>query len=302
MSTMSRVTQHSAQRTMMAGLQSNLSALQKLQEQLSSGKRLSRPSDAPVATGEAMLLRAQLARSDQYVRNAADGLAWLGTADTALTGSLPLTGRVRDLVLQGLNDTVDADGRAALAAEVDALRASLQDIAETRYLDRPVFGGNSASPRAFTPDGSYAGDQGAVVRTVAPGTTMSVNVTGDAVFGADGDPSQLFTLLSDLSSALREPAGAARSASLAAGLGHLDAANSRLLAALGQVGARYNRVETMRVQTQDQQIGLTATLSDTEDVDLARTVVALQTQEVAYQAALGATARAIQPSLMDFLR
>jgi flagellar hook-associated protein 3 FlgL len=43
-------------------------------------------------------------------------------------------------------------------------------------------------------------------------------------------------------------------------------------------------------------------LSDIEDIDLPETIMKLQLQEVAYQAALGATARAIQPSLMDFLR
>ncbi len=47
---------------------------------------------------------------------------------------------------------------------------------------------------------------------------------------------------------------------------------------------------------------LTSRLTDVEDVDMPSTIVALQTQQVAYQAALGATAKVVQPSLLDFLR
>ncbi|MCW2613098.1 MAG: Flagellar hook-associated protein FlgL [Frankiales bacterium] len=297
-----RVTQRSASSTMMQGLQANLGRMQKLQEQLSSGRRISRPSDAPVATAEAMQFRGELRRTEQYSRNAADGLAWLGTADAALTGGLELTRRAKELTLQGINATGNTQGRLALAAEIDSLRAGLLDIANTSYLDRPVFAGTAAVAVAYLPDGTSTGDGGSVTRSVAPGTTVGVNVAGTEVFGADGDPTQLFTVLSELATALRDPDGAARQVALDGGLADLDTAVDRVVSSLGQIGARYDRVETLRNRADDQLITLTGRLSETEDIDLPKTIVDLQMQEVAYQAALGATARVVQPSLLDFLR
>ena len=79
MSSAYRITQRSVSTTMMSGLQSEpRPSMQKLQEQLSSGKQVSRPSDSPVKTVEALQFRSTIRRTEQYVRNADDGLAQLG--------------------------------------------------------------------------------------------------------------------------------------------------------------------------------------------------------------------------------
>ncbi len=301
MSSAYRITQRSVSNTMMSGLQSNLGRLQKLQEQLSSGKQMSRPSDSPVKTVEALQFRSTIRRTEQYVRNADDGLAQLGAADAALTDGLSLTRRVRDLVLTGMNDTLGAEGRAALASEIENLRDGLVGIANTRYLDRPVFGGNTAASDAFTAAGSYSGDTGTVLRTVGAGVQVPVNVTGDAVFGANGDPEQLFRVLDGLAATLRAGAPDMHDR-LRSGLVSLDKGIDRVIASLGDVGARTNRLETVKAAAESSLISLANSLSEVEDVDLPKTIVDLQLQEVAYKAALGATARVVQPSLLDFLR
>lgn len=301
MSTAFRITQRTVSNTMLAGLQTNMGRMQKLQEQLSSGKQVSRPSDSPVKTVEAMQFRSGIRRTEQYARNADDGLALLGTTDAALTDSLNMTGRVRELTVQGLSDTLNSQAREAVADEIDTLRQGLLGLANTRYLDRPVFGGNTKSADAYAPDGAFIGDGGAVTRTVAPDVKVVANVNGPDVFGQDGQPSHLFTVLSDLSAALRGQTPD-RHADLSTGLKNLDVAIDRVITTLGKVGARFNRVETMRHAAEDQLLSLTTSLSEAEDIDLPKTIVELQMQEVAYKAALGATARVVQPSLLDFLR
>jgi flagellar hook-associated protein 3 FlgL len=301
MSTAFRITQRTVSNTMLAGLQTNMGRMQKLQEQLSSGKQVSRPSDSPVKTVEAMQFRSGIRRTEQYARNADDGLALLGATDAALTDSLNMTNRVRELTVQGLNDTLNAQAREAIADEIDTLRQGLLGLANTRYLDRPVFGGNTKSVDAYAPDGTFLGDGGTVTRTVAPDVKVVANVNGPDVFGQDGQPAHLFTVLSDLSSALRGQT-ADMHADLSKGLKNLDVAVDRVITTLGKVGARFNRVETMRNAAEDQLLNLTTSLSEAEDIDLPRTIVELQMQEVAYKAALGATARVVQPSLLDFLR
>ena len=301
MSTSFRITQKSVTRTVMDGLQSNMARMQKLQEQLSSGKQLSRPSDSPVKTVEAMQFRSSIRRTEQYVRNADDGLAMLGTADAALTDSLNMTRRVRELTLQGLNDTLAHESKLALAAEIRTLRDGLIGVANTRYLDRPVFGGNTKSDDAFDRvTGAYLGDNEEVLRTVAAGTRVAVNVLGPSVFGAAG-PSQLFTVLDEIATALEDD-DATLHPRLTGGLVNLDQAIDTVVTTLGQLGARFNRVETMRAASDGQLLELANNLSEAEDIDLPKTIVDLQMQEVAYKAALGATARVVQPSLLDFLR
>ena len=70
-----RVTQNAVTTAMLAGLQSNKQQLSQLQLQLSSGRQLSKPSDDPVGTDQAMRYRTELSRAGQYQRNGNDGLA-----------------------------------------------------------------------------------------------------------------------------------------------------------------------------------------------------------------------------------
>ena len=293
----SRITQSLIQRNSLEGLQAGLARMQRVQEQLSSGRLVNRPSDSPVATGSAMQFRVEVRRTEQYARNAQDGLAWLGTADDALTTMLGVVGRARELVLRGINATMGPAEREALAAEVDSLRANAVDLANTRYLDRPVFAGNAAVDRAYDTAGAYQGSglPESVERTVASGLSVRVNLTGPEIFGPPG--ADLFADLAAVADHLRTDPS-----QLDADIGVLD---NRLLAVQNQlatVGARYHQVEVMRDRADAQLLTLTGSLSEVENIDLPKTIVDLQLQEVAYQAALSATARVIQPSLLDFLR
>ncbi len=85
-------------------------------------------------------------------------------------------------------------------------------------------------------------------------------------------------------------------------LTRIDALSKQMLSALADVGTRYGRVEGALTTLTDANLNNTAALSEVENVDIAKAIVDLQMAEVAHQAALGATARVLQPSLLDFLR
>lgn len=290
-----RVTQRSISAMTTANLQHNLSRMQRLQEQLSSGRQLSRPSDSPTGTVTALQLRSDLRRGEQLVRNASDGIGWLASADTALTQSLDAIGRVRELALRGRNGSMSAEDRGAIATEVDALREHLLGIANTSYLGRPLFGGTTAAPTTYDAAGTYQGDAGVITRTVLAGVTVRINVTGPEVFGPAG--SDLFAVLADISDHLRNDPS-----QLAGDLAALDQRSVGLQTSLAQVGARYHQVEVMRDRTEGARLDATNALAEVESVDLPKAITELNMQEVAYQAALAAISRVIQPSLVDFLR
>jgi flagellar hook-associated protein 3 FlgL len=292
-----RVTQRSVATTVLAGLQHNISRLSQTQQQLSNGKQLTRASDSPGGAVLAMQHRSDMTALRQYSRNATDGMGWLGMADGALTGSMDQVSRVRDLVVGALSSGTSGtpEARDAIALEVDKIRESVLNLANTTYLDRPVFGGTTSSVVAFQPDGTYVGDTGTVQRTVSGNSKVRVDVSADDVFGTGTQ--QLFTVLSKISNDLRNAP-----TSLSADLDMLDTSAKKLQAGVSSVGARYNQLTQMQQAADDRVLDLTTQLSDVEDIDLPKTITELSLQQTAYQAALAATARVVQPSLVDFLR
>ena len=288
-----RVTHRSVAEAALANLQRNLRRVADLQDQVSSLKRIRTPSDDPVGAVSALKFRSQVGRREQIDRNLSDASAWLNTIDASLRGVLEHLNRARDLGIQGRNASLGSSERAALAAEVDQLRQGVLNLANTKYLDRPVFAGNARVATAYDVTGAYLGDDGVVERSIAPGQRLAVNATGDAVFGAAG--STVFDALTALSDSLRNDP-----TKIDAAVADLDSATERVLGQLGDVGARGRRVDDMKSRNALTTDDLKSSLSEVEDVDITKALIDLQ--QTAYQAALAATARAIQPSLVDFLR
>ena len=292
-----RVTQHSMSLNSLANVQASLNRTAKLQEQMSSGKLLNRPSDSPTGTVTSLSLRSQISAQEQYAANAQDGAAWLGTLDTALQSVGSALQRVRDLTVQAANTgTLDVNARQAMAAEITTLRDGLTGLANTTYLGRPVFGGTTAGGRAFDPTTyAYVGDSGTVTRRVDDRTQVSVGSDGAAVFGSGA--SSVFAFLDTLAAdVVSNPSALARD------LTALDGRMGTVLNALTDVGVRTNQVEQAQIAAKNKALDLRATLSGVEDIDLPSVIIDLQLQETTYQAALAATAKVLQPTLMDFLR
>lgn len=291
-----RVTHGSIAKNVLANLQGNINRMSDTQQRLSSGKQINRPSDSPSGTASAMEMRAQLAQQQQYVRNVDDGMAWLNAADGALQGVDEKLARARSIVLQGMSaGSSGQTTREALAADIRALSESIRVDANTTYLNRPVFAGNSNKSEAYTAAGAFNGDGGQVVRTVGSNTKVAVNVDGKAVFGDGAD--SIFNVLSTIATKLETDPGA-----LTAELDRLDVRAATIRNGLSTVGARSNQLERMRQSADDMALNVSQSLSDVEDIDLPQTITDLQLQQTAYQAALAAGARVVQPSLIDFLR
>jgi len=307
MSTAFRITQRSIHERSLTNLSLNLETMARFQERLSSGRLINRPSDNPTGTVSAMQYRADIRRVEQFSRNAVDGSNWLGVADSTMQQVLTATGRIRELILRASNGSVDTDGRDAIAAEVDSLRQNIIDLANTKFLDRPIFAGTEQTNLAYDATGTYLGDgappvdpeagpEGRVERNVAPGVNVRVNLTGPEVFG-DPAVGDLFATLTQLSTDLRT-----NPANLSTDLQALDVHIDTIENQLAKLGARHRQIEAMRQKADDNVMLIKNGLSEVEDIDLPQTIVDLQLQEVAYRAALDATSRVIQPSLLDFLR
>lgn len=276
-------------------LQSNLARMAELQEQGTSGRRLTRASTDPSAAADALSIRNQQATTKQYERNIQDGDSWLTTIDATLTTVTDVMQRARDLVLQGASDTASPKAREAIAVELEGLRDELLRQSNTTYLGRTVFAGTSDEGAAFRDDYTFTGTPGATVeRRIGTDSTVRVDIDGTAVFG--NGPGSVFALLDTAAADLR--ANTSTSA-------HIDTMDKRMEAVLTQhttVGARQNQLERATDTNLGTQTTLEVRRATIEDADIAEIAIDLQLKQVAYQATLGIGAQILQPSLMDYLR
>jgi flagellar hook-associated protein 3 FlgL len=300
---MMRVTVGSASYAALNGLQTNAARLAALQAQMSSGKQITKPSDDPSGTVQALQLRGDSARNTQYGTNATDAISFMSTADTTYSQMVTLAQQARTLVLQGLNSgAATGTSNQALSAQIDSIRTEMINLANTTYNGQPIFGGTTAGGVAVNADGTYAGDSGAVKRQVGSATTVTINQTGTDVFGSDSDASNMFTVLSNISTALNvDPSDPSFTSGLNTQLDNLDTATTRLSTQQAKEGAIYSQVQTAQTVQTSTGTTLTTQLSNIQDIDLAQMAVDVSTAQVTYQASLQTTASIKQMSLLNFL-
>ena len=143
------------------------------------------------------------------------------------------------------------------------------------------------------PDGST------VERRISPNTTIRADANGAAIFGrdnTDGKGDSVFGLLKTIADTLRS------GGDVAAHIGDMDMALNTVINGRSEVGARHAQLLRAQDANANAVVDLENQRSGIEDLDLSKAFLDVKTQELSYQAALSVTAKALQPTLMDFLR
>src|SRR5829696_2842685 len=232
-----RITQRAVTLTSLQGLNRNLETLGKLQNQLTSGRLINKPSDSPTGTNTAMQTRSEQAGVTQQARNIADAKTWLDQGSATVMQAVNMTQRIRDLTVQAVNGAASDTSRRALATEVASLREGLVDLANTRIAGRPLFGGVTAGGTAYATDGTYVGSTtGTVARRVSDSELLRIELTGPEAFGSG--PGSLFAVVDRIATDLVGDTDA-----LGADLDALDEAMATMQGAVAELGARGARLE-----------------------------------------------------------
>ena len=303
---MQRITTQMVAQRSLADLTQAYNRLSKTQGQLSSGKRITNPSDDPYGAGHAVQLSGDLAGLSAYNRNVSDGTAWTQASDSALMNMQNLMQRARELLVEAGNDTTGQAGRNATAAEIDQLVDAVKQEANTKYAGQYIFAGSATTTTPYQISGAdtYAGNTASISREIGPGTTIQVNSDVSSVLGsgqgaADG---KLLNTLRDISQHLRGGTTADADALRTTDLQHLDTNLDGLSTLQANVGATENRLTLASSRISDLQSSTTKLLSLTQDVDFAQAATDYSTEQASYTAALRASANIIQSSLLDFLQ
>lgn len=300
-----RVTQSMLANNMLKHLSASYANLGKYQEQLSTGKKINRPSDDPVVAMKGIAYRTNLTEVEQFKRNFSEAYNWIENSDAALDKATQALQRIRELVVQASNDTYEATQRQAISQEIKQLTDQLVMIANTKVGDKYIFNGTNTLEPPVQMNGTSITTSDNVEEVkieLAKGIYIGVNVDPTKVFHYDASQKGkgLFSDLQSLANDLDNPAKTGKD--INEYLGYIDQHITNLLGVRAELGARMNRIELMEDRIDSQQVIAEKMLSDNEDVDMEKVITDLKTQESVHRAALAVGARIIQPTLVDFLR
>lgn len=271
--------------------------LETTQEQMSSGLRITKPSDDPYGASQLLQIADSTARATESGKTLTDSAGWLSQTDSAIQSLIDLTNRAKELGQQALG-TVNATDRSNMAQEVDQLIESVKGDANQTWGDRYIFSGTNTNQKPYSEtDDLYHGDSGSVTREIAQGVQLNINITGQNLIG-DGTTGLLATLR-NLSTDLKTNNVANIQNNDLPGL---TTGLSNLLSQAATVGSLQDRVTTAQSTLSSLQLQLESARSSTGDADYAQLAVTFNSRSASLQAALQAAANINQTTLMDYLK
>lgn len=298
-----RVTQGMMSAQLLRNITNNVRTMSGHENQLSTGRKINKPSDDPVGITYALRYRSEIAMNDQYQRNIDSAKSAIEHTDSILGQINEVLQRANELTVRGLNGTNPQEALKAIGAEMGQLYQEAVVLGNDQFNGKYTFNGQLTDQKPY--DAAIAPNQNTDTQKInyqfAAGVTIPVNTTGNDVFGKggpSGDPDNLFSVLKGLQAAFTT--GDRTTASDL--LGKLNSRFNTFLQVRSEVGARSNRVDLMDNRLKDLGLNLDELSGKTEDADMAEVITKLKLDENVYQASLSSGSKIIQPSLVDYLR
>ena len=283
-----------------------------IQRQLSTGQKLTKPSDDPAGIEMSLRIKESIKSMEQWKDNAAEALSYMETTESTLANMTSMLHRVRELAVKGSDGSNSLNDRSQIAKEIDQLTHQFQVMANSQIGSKYIFSGTHIDipPMEDLPDLSpppalnqWNGNFKAMQIEVGPNVKVQVSVKGTDLFGItdNGDGTQsssFFETMNKLSTALYNGDEAAINESIDEVDGHMD----NFLTLRAELGARTNRMNTISHQLENSLVNLKTNLSQVQDVDMAEAIMDFQSTQNVFRAALAVGTQIIQPSLVDFMR
>ncbi|HDL78980.1 MAG TPA: flagellar hook-associated protein 3, partial [Bacteroidetes bacterium] len=286
-------------------LDDHLVRLNRYQEEISSGKRVNKPSDDPFDASRIIEIMHQLKLNDQYKRNIQDGLQRLNETENYLNDLQNLVTRSKDLAIQGANGTLSKDDLNGLSKEVNQILEQVASISNKKSFDEYIFGGTygkvpfkierdeNGDITAVTGAGSV---DGKIYRQIGTDKQTIVNIDNKDLFTGD---QTVFDDLIQLRDALKEKG---QGEAITDAIGNLKSRLDVLVDRISEIGVRINSIDDQKNMIDEENMTLKQFLGDIQDTDIAQTYVYYQQEQIAYQAALQAGGQLLQQSFVNFLR
>ncbi len=288
--------------TTLANVQKSTANMSRLQEQISTGKRVNRASDDPAAARKILSLRSEDLSLDQFAANIQTATQSLDFSASALQSTSDILQRITELTIQGVSATTDQTGRTTIANEINQLLETIMQSANSKRLGRYTFAGTNTTtvPFVATRDTSgkissvaYNGNRETIEYNVGPNTNAIVNLTGDEVFVTSNLFQAIVRIRDNLSS------GAISFASNE--LDNLDTASKNILNSIAKAGGISSTLQLTGNRIEDTKLSLQEVLASAESADIAHLVLKLTEQQSIFEASLSSGSYVFKTSILNYL-
>lgn len=165
----------------------NRSQMSELQNQASTQKRVTKPSDDPLAAARVLSSRIDLQGNKQFTKNLNYARSFLEYTDQSLGDLSELLMRAKELAINQSSDaSANEESRRVVATEIEQLGKQMVAIGNRKLGDRFIFGGFRTQQAPFASNGKYRGDFGEMNIHVDKENFIAMNVPGSRVFLGEG--------------------------------------------------------------------------------------------------------------------
>ena len=297
--------------------------LEKYNNQLSSMKEISKPSDDPLRASQIMNLNNSLIQNEEFSVTIADTTDWTNMQDSALENATNSLRRITTLIQSASTGTMSDSDRQAIKAEMETEISTMVDSLNTNFGGKYVFSGMNTTTKPFEISRDTAGAmtgiqyQGTVdetdangnvvpvkadlSRTIATGVDVSLKTDGRQLMNEQGtlaEKDDLGIFLTDALKALDANDTEALSGKL---LARSNAETENVVNMRTEIGAISNRLKSAQERNTSENINLKSTRSNKQDVDLAEKYMEFTMEQQAFQAALSMGTKILQTNILDYL-
>ncbi len=288
-----RISTANLQQRVLRDLQLGLAQLDQARESASSGKRVLRASDDPVATAQILRTDRDLRAIDQYQRTIGSVRTRLDTEEAVLDQVTDILSRARELAVAQGTASATAESRTITALEVDRLLEQVVALGNTRVGNEFLFAGTATGTAPMQAGGVYVGDTTTRRAEIGAGVLVPLPHHGQELFITSGTVAGL-TALRDALNANDQPA-------IMAAIGGLDSAFDRTQGFVADIGARTRQLDSMAVSHESTSANVLLQRSGVQDVSLEEVTIRMVGLQTTIQAALLAANRVLTTSLADRL-
>lgn len=303
-----------------ARIQESNNRLADIQRKVSTGLAVNRASDAPDLITDIQRVETLQSRQETFARNIDHANRRLALQESNLKGAMDLLFRIKELAVQGANDTLSSDERNAVALEISQLQEGLLDLANTRdESGYYIFAGSATREMPFVKNPNYnadssdqsarrlydyQGDSSVVQLQVGDNRTVRLTMPGTEIFKAvpdtlnAGENIEFFAAIDRLISGLQEGSGD----KMNSGLDAVDGLLNGVVTARSSVGTAMSVLELQETFLDADRVRNAEVLSKLKDLDYAEALTDLRKEEVILQAAQSTFMRIGQLSLFDYIQ
>ena len=292
-----RITQNMTYNTYINDIMRRQEALNGLNKQLSTGKKVNAPSDDAVGAATILTSKSLLSSLGQYQRNIESAYTRLNLSEKALAGVKDVLTSIKEIAVLSATGTADAASRANSAVVVSNLYDELVSLGNMEIGGQYLFSGFKTDTPAFSATGAFQGDANKQEVRINASSSISIGVNGGEVFKGTGGGTDIFQTVSDLITALNSD----DTAGIEASIGALDASFNQVSGAVADIGGKVKRLQAAEETLTTAHYEVRSIISNLEDADIAEVISELRLGQIALEAALTSAGKVFSTNIFNYI-